>query len=192
MISQRLIDQIHASSDRLTNDLVEALHADPKCEAYSEISGDRLAELKDDLYKNLGRWLRSHSKSAIEVRYLRLGRERNLEGIPLSQLIYALNLTKSMLLNFIRRCATGVSEDLNLEYELAGSISEFFDQAIYFASIGYEDACKAGLASPLKDTQVQDADPARPKIRPRTPVSTEEEEYDLPISRGGQVGEASG
>ena len=45
MISQRLIDQIHASSDRLTNDLVEALHADPKCEAYSEISGDRLAEL---------------------------------------------------------------------------------------------------------------------------------------------------
>ena len=97
-----------------------------------------------------------------------------------------------MLLNFIRRSATGVSEDLNLEYELAGSISEFFDQAIYFASIGYEDACKAGLASPPQETQVREAGPARPKIRPRAPVSTEEEEYDPPISRGGQVGEVSG
>ncbi len=97
-----------------------------------------------------------------------------------------------MLLNVIRRCAMGVSEDLNLEYELAGSISEFFDQAIYFASIGYEDACRAGLASPLKETLVQDAGPTPRKIRPRAQVSTEEEEYDPPISRGGQVGEASG
>ena len=97
-----------------------------------------------------------------------------------------------MLLNFIRRCTVGVSEDLNLEYELAGSISDFFDQAIYFASIGYEDACRAGLASPQKETQGRDAGPARRKIRPRAQVSTEEEEYDPPISRGGQVGEASG
>ncbi len=192
MISQALIDQIHACSDRLTNDLVEVLHGDPKCEAYNKISAGRLTGLKGDLYKNLGRWLRSHSKSAIEVRYVRLGRERYLEGIPLSQLIYALNLTKSMLLNFIRRCTVGVSEDLNLEYELAGSISDFFDQAIYFASIGYEDACRAGLASPQKETQGRDAGPARRKIRPRAQVSTEEEEYDPPISRGGQVGEASG
>jgi hypothetical protein len=188
MISEKLIHQVHECADRLTNDLIQAVQADPRCEAYKGIPRSRLIELKDELYRNLGRWLTSHSRSAIEVRYVKLGRERYLEGIPLSEFIYALHLTKSMLLSFIRRCLPGQAEDVSLEYELALAISEFFDEAIYCATIGYEDAAYAGLSAPPK-VEVA-AVPRAAKRAPEQAYTGAEE--DLAVSRGGQIGEASG
>ena len=188
MISHRLIEQIQEAASRLTNDLIERLQTDPCCPAYRTIPRGRLIALKDDLYLNLGRWISSRSKSAVRTRYTRLGRERFLEGIPLSELIFALSVTKSMLVDFIRHCVPGRPEELNLEYDLVVSIGEFFDEAIFFAATGYEDAYRAQLNAPPLEESVVTA-PAEK----RQPVRTDEvldEEWS--VSRGGQIGEASG
>jgi hypothetical protein len=187
MISQRLIEQIHESANRLTNDLIERLHTDPRSTAYRTIPRDRLIALKDDLYLHLGRWLSRRSKSAIKSRYVRLGRERYLEGIPLNELIFALSLTKSMVVDFIRH-APGRAEELNLEYDLVISIGEFFDEAIYFASVGYEDANQAQLtAVPVLVEATNGSTEKKAPIRTHHPV-----DESWAISRGGDIGEASG
>ena len=188
MTSQRLIEQIHESANGLTNDLIERLHTDPRSTAYRTIPRDRLIALKDDLYLHLGRWLCTRSKSALKARYVRLGRERYLEGIPLSELIFALSLTKSMVIDFIRHCVPGKPEELNLEYDLVVSIGEFFDEAIYLASVGYEDAHRAQLtASPVLVEVANGLVEKRQPIRTHHPV-----DEDWAISRGGDIGEASG
>jgi hypothetical protein len=189
MISQKLINQVQSCADKLTNDLVHALQSSPRCPSYRSIPPDRLIELKDDLYKNLGRWLGSRSKSAVETRYLKLGRERHLEGIPLCEVIAAQSITKAMLLNFIRRCMPGASEELNLEYELVCSISEFFDEVIYWLSVGYEDASQARLMAP-PDIERRAPKPSR-HLEP-VAVGAEEMTEELSVSRGGDIGEASG
>ena len=189
MISERLINQIEDCADLLTNDLVKILKTDPRCPAYRGLASERLIELKDDLYRNMKRWLSERSRSAVESRYVRLGRERYLEGIPLSQVIFALNLTKSMLLNFIRRCMTGRPEELALEYELALSISDFFDQALHSVAVGYEDAYQAHLA-PHPKAEPAPPTPKRPAVKRATAESGDD--VDLPVSRAGQIGEASG
>lgn len=188
MISQRLIEQIHESANRLTNDLIERLQTDPRSIAYRTIPRDRLIALKDDLYLHLGGWLSTRSKSAIKSRYVRLGRERYLEGIPLSELIFALSMTKSMVVDFIRHCAPGRAEELNLEYDLVVSIGEFFDEAIYFASLGYEDANQAQLkALPVL---VEATNGSSEKKVPSRTVGPVDESWA--VSRGGDIGEASG
>ena len=188
MISHRLIEQIHESANRLTNDLIERLQTDPCSPAYRTIPRERLIALKDDLYLNLGRWIGCRSKSAVRTRYMRLGRERFLEGIPLSELIFALSVTKSMLVDFIRHCVPGRPEELNLEYDLVISIGEFFDEATYCAASGYEDAYRAKLNAPPLDESVV---PLAAEKRP--PLATHEIAEDFwAVSRGGQVGEASG
>ena len=188
MISHRLIEQIHESANQLTNDVVERLQTDPCCPAYRKIPRERLIALKDDLYQNLGRWLSRRSKSAVRARYTRLGRERYLERIPLSELIFALSVTKSMVVDFIRRCVPGRPEELNLEYDLVISIGEFFDEAIFFAATGYEDSYRAQLNAPPQEENVV----ALPAEK-RQPLRTHEEvEEDWSVSRGGQIGEAPG
>ena len=188
MISQRLIEQIHESANRLTNDLIERLQTDSRSTAYRTIPRERLIALKDDLYQNLGSWLSTRSKSAVKARYVRLGRERYLEGIPLSELIFGLSVTKSMLVDFIRHCMPGRAEELNLEYDLVISIGEFFDEAIYFAAVGYDDAHRAQLgAAPSSSEGADDAVEKKQPVRTSQPV-----DEDWAVSRSGQIGEASG
>ena len=135
-------------------------------------------------------WLSERSRSAVESRYLRLGRERYLDSIPLCQVVFALNLTKSSLLEFMRRAMTGKGEELALEYELALSISEFFDQALYSVAVGYEDAVRAQLIP-----HAMAADPIAPKperMRAKRAAAETGDETELPVSRSGQIGESSG
>ena len=191
MISQKLLRFVQENANRLTTDLVQALQEHPRTYGYRSISPDRLIELKSDLYVNLGSWLSARSKFALESRYRKLGRERYLDGIPLSHVIHALNLTKTMLLHYIRRALPGDSGEFPLEHELVLAISEFFDEAIYFASMGYEDACRASLASPEQAEIAKRLAAGIPRLSSVLEVE-EHGEIDLPISRAGDIGEASG
>lgn len=188
MISQRLIEQIHESANRLTNDLIERLQSDPRSTSYRTLPRERLSALKDDLYEHLGSWLSTRSKSALKARYVRLGRERYLEGIPLSELIFALSLTKATLVDFIRHHMPGRADELHLEYDLVISIGEFFDEALYFASVGYDDAHRAHLAAaPGPDEGTDEAVEKKQPGRTHQPI-----DEDWAVSRSGQIGEASG
>jgi len=192
MTSQRLIQHIQDNSGKLTADLVVALHHDPRTSAYRSIPAGRLMELKGELYEQLGRWLSSRTKAAVESRYRKVGRERYLAEIPLSQLICALNLTKAMLFAFIARATPGDPPELPLQHELVLSISEFFDEATYYASVGYEDASRASLAAAHETTALlPHSNLKRAKRRPPALVQ-EVGEIDLAVSRGGDIGEAPG
>ena len=191
MISQKLLCFVQENANRLTTDLVQALQEHPRTYGYRSISPDRLIELKSDLYVNLGSWLSARSKFALELRYRKLGRQRYLDGIPLSHVIHALNLTKTMLLHYIRRALPADPSELALEHELVLAISEFFDEATYFASMGYEDACRASLASPEQAEIARKLSAGIPRPA-RSLQLADHTEIDLAISRGGDIGEASG
>ena len=191
MISQKLLRFVQGNANRLTTDLVQALQEHPRTYGYRSISPDRLIELKSELYVNLGSWLSARSKFALESRYRKLGRQRYLDGIPLSHVIHALNLTKTMLLHYIRRALPGDSSELPLEHELVLAISEFFDEATYFASMGYEDACRASLASPEQAEIAKRLSAGIPRLSSALQLE-DQGEIDLPISRAGDIGEASG
>lgn len=189
MISHKLLRHIEDHAGRLTTDLVQALQENPRTYAYRSIPPERLIELKGELYEHLGRWLSGRTRFALESRYRKLGRERYLSGIPLSQVICALNLTKSVLLNFIRRSTPGEPGEFHLAHELEISISKFFDEAIYFASVGYEDAYQASLAAP--QAEIAKTAPVRGRRQAGADVESAVD-LDLPISRAGDIGEASG
>jgi len=191
MISQKMIREVQTCADRLTNDLIAVLHTNPRCSSYRNLPTDQLIELKDDLYKNLGRWLSSRSKAAVEARYLKLGRERHLSRVPLSEVIFAQSVTKSMLLDFIRRSIPGDSQDAGPEHELVVAISEFFDEVVYWVAMGYEDAGRAQEANPAEEAGTSPWVPDS-KSEPMTNGALEAVVAELPVSRGGDVGETSG
>jgi hypothetical protein len=141
MLSDRLVRMIEHHAEELTRALVENLHSNPRTVAYHRLSREAIHDRIHNVYKNLGLWLNSKAEEDIEASYTELGRDREAEGIPLSEVVYALILTKYHLRDYIR--AAGLVDsavELYQEQELQRRLGHFFDKAIYYTVRAYERA----------------------------------------------------
>src|SRR5215468_10493890 len=131
---------IETHAEQLTEKLLQAIRTNPRTTFLHELSEAELRRRVFDLYHNLGRWLGERNEKEIEATYADLGRRRFREGVPLSELVYALNLVKQHLWEYIQ--ANDLPEtptDLYGEEQLVVRAGRFFDTAIYYTVRGFED-----------------------------------------------------
>lgn len=139
MLSARLVRMIEDHAEQLTLGVVNDLQSNPRTSAYHKLSRDELHHRVYEVYRNLGRWLGEKTDGPIEASYGELGKKRWAEGIPLSEVIYALILTKVRLRDYIRSAGLVDSTvELYQEQELHRLVGHFFDKALYYAVKGYE------------------------------------------------------
>jgi len=139
MISAKLVKMIEEHAEQLTQEFLKDVQTNPKTSSYHHFSTEELHNRTYDVYKNLSAWLMEKTEKDVEQKYLTLGRKRNKENIPLSQVVYALSLTKSHLIEYVKRHGLA---DTTLEFyqelELFHLVSQFYDRAIYYTICGYE------------------------------------------------------
>jgi hypothetical protein len=141
MLSARLVQMIEDHADPLARQVLQELRDDRRTSAYHALSEQDLFARVYDVYHNLGRWVGAEDDAAIEKSYGDLGRRRRLEGVPVSQVVLALILTKDRLLHFIRSSGfAGSAVELYQEEELTHLVDRFFDKAIYHTIRGHEAA----------------------------------------------------
>jgi len=148
MLSDRLVRLIEHHADELTRALVEDLHTNPRTVSYHRFSREAIQQRTYNVYKDLGLWLNSKAEEEIEARYTGLGKQREAEGIPLSEVVYALTLTKYHLRDYIRVAglvdsAIGLYQAL----EFQRLLGQFFDKAIYYTVRAYERAANFEAAA---------------------------------------------
>jgi hypothetical protein len=139
MISMKLVTMIEDHAEQLTAGLVTQLQRHPRTERYHKLPAAELHDRAYAVYRNLSKWIERESEREIEASYGDLGQRRLQEGIPLSQVIFALMLTKDHLLSYIK--LSGLSDsalDLYQELDLVRVVTQFFDRAIYYTVQGYE------------------------------------------------------
>ena len=140
MLSTRLVRLIETHADELTRGLVSHLKTHPRTPS---LHGYAEADLRGahSLYLNLGEWLSGKNETEARKKYEELGRRRHAEGLPLSEILYALAVTKNHLLEFATTSSEGMSAiEGHGERELILMVSRFFDNAMYFTATGYEQA----------------------------------------------------
>jgi hypothetical protein len=143
MFSTKLVAMIEDHAEQLTTGLIGELQRHPRTSGYHHFSVSELHDRAYDVYRNLGKWVTRGSESEIEASYAELGRRRCREGIPLSQVIFALVLSKDHLLNYVRTSGlTDSALDLYQEMELSRVVAQFFDRALYHTVQGYEAAIR--------------------------------------------------
>ncbi len=151
MLSARLVRLIEEHAEQLTEAVVSDLRSNLRTAAYHGISRDELHHRAFQVYRNLGHWLGHKTDENIESSYSELGSKRFAEGVPLSEVIYALVLTKYHLRDYIRTAGLVDSAvELYQEQELHRRVGNFFDKAIYYTAKGYEGAASkhpAGAAA---------------------------------------------
>ena len=149
MISAHLVELIQNHAPQLTADTVADLLADAHTPSFRHASRLDLEGRIFRIYHHLGDWIAAGHGLA-ETEFVEWGRRRFGEGIPLSEIVYAVLVIKQHLSRYIRdhglieAALPRVEQDyvlpmhLHSLQELNAMVSAFFDQALYHLARGYE------------------------------------------------------
>ena len=150
MLGAHLLQFIEAHAGALTNEVIRDLRANERTPTFSRLNAMELESRVAALYWNLGRWIGNADERVIREEYEAMGRSRYREGVRVSELVYALLLTKQHLRRSIRDhglvdfAGDRVVPDELLPLELHSiqelnyQVGEFFDRALYYLARGYE------------------------------------------------------
>jgi len=144
MLAYRLVRLIETHSDALAAGLLEKVQNSELTRAYRHVAPEELKQRVYEIYRHLGDWLLGKSAFDIEQRYEEIGTRRVHQGVPISELIWVIILTKENLWEFLKK--ENVMErpvEVFGELEMMQLLDQFFDRAIYYASVGYERALSA-------------------------------------------------
>jgi hypothetical protein len=140
MFSYRLVRLIETHADTLAAGLEKKVLSSACVSCYRTIPAHELRERVYEIYRHLGDWLLGKNEVDIEQRYQEIGARRVLQKVPLPEVIQAIVLTKENLWDFLNSEALvdRVVEIMG-ELELLRMLEKFFDRAIYFAAVGYQE-----------------------------------------------------
>lgn len=144
MLATRLVRLIEAHSEALARGLTEQIRSSERTVEFRKIPARDLRLAATEVYRNLGEWLLSKTDTDIARRFKAVAAQRVEQGVPLHQFVWALMLTRDHLWHFLRQEAFADNiVELHAELELHQLLSQFFDRAIYYAMIGYEEVGQA-------------------------------------------------
>jgi hypothetical protein len=150
MMLYRLVRLIETHSQALAACLLDRVQKSELTRNYQNVPPGELEERVYEIYRHLGEWLMGKDELHLEQRYLQIGARRACQRVPLSEVIWVIVLTKENLWDFIKK--ESVLErpvEVFGELEMLQLLEQFFDRAIYYASVGYELAVADQV---LKDT----------------------------------------
>lgn len=149
LIAYHLVRLIERHADELATSLSQQVEKSPRTTEFCRrVPAQDLKLRVYEIYRDLGELLLKRTEGDIERRYREIGIRRAAQGVPFSQLAYAIILTKENLWSFLLKNA-GVDRTIEVygELELLQQLDYFFDRAITYAAAGYESAQRTRLAS---------------------------------------------
>jgi len=141
VLGSRMVRLIESQSEPLARGVVELVEKSERCQDFLvKVPPQELQQRVQEIYQHLGEWLTRKTERDVELRYTTIGERRAEQGVSLSQLMFAIVATKEHLWGYVARevLANPRPVELFQEVELAELVEQFFDRAIYYAAIGYE------------------------------------------------------
>ncbi|MGA9966571.1 MAG: hypothetical protein WBQ10_15345 [Terriglobales bacterium] len=142
MFTFKLIQLIETRAERLSDALMKRLKNSNRCnQLLQRVPPHEVRKRSHEIYYNLNDWLRNKTESEIEERYVGLGIRRAKQGVPFTDFVWAVRLTKECLWELME--AEGLfAEPIDLfgGIDLLHSLDRFFDRILYFAAVGYQSA----------------------------------------------------
>jgi len=141
LLAYRLVRLIETHSDGLARSLHDRYRNDKKCSGYMNVPDAELTAKVYEVYRHLGEWLLGKTEADVEARYLAIGAERAEQGVPASQVVWMICLVRENLWDYLQKHAElDKPAEIFGEVELLEMLDQFFNRAIYYATLGHERA----------------------------------------------------
>lgn len=150
MLGARLLQLIQAHAGPLTRDVVKDLLTNERTPTFRRLDPADIETRVGALFYNLVKWIGDANENAVRAEYEEMGRARFRDGVRISELVYALLISKHHLRSAIREhgledfAGDRVASQELLPVELYSiqeinyRVGEFFDRALYHLARGYE------------------------------------------------------
>ncbi|MGZ4787349.1 MAG: hypothetical protein ACXVZV_02305 [Terriglobales bacterium] len=140
LLAYRLVRLIETHADQLADSTLKRLKEDEKTREFCKRVPCRdFRGAVCEIYTHLGEWVLGKSEEDIARRYTEIGRRRAAQGVLLSELNWAIVLTRENLWEFLKTEDTlERPTEVFGELKLLQMLEQFFDRAIYYAAVGYE------------------------------------------------------
>lgn len=150
MVAERLVELIEIQAVRLAADVAQDLMTNTRTTGFRSVNREELEERLFNLLHHLGDWISDRRSEKVRLEFADWGRRRFNQGIPISQIVFAIIVLKQHLRRYVRE--HGLVEasfprvdgdyvlpmHLHSLQELNTQIGLFFDEALYHLALGYE------------------------------------------------------
>jgi len=141
MLYEKFTRLIEEHAEFLTKRWLSEVKKNSATKSYQNLPEKILTERVYTVYKNLSDYVLSDDPGYEKCarHYYNLGQERAKEKIPLSEVVYALILSRVVLWNYVGE--NGFIDnalELHKALNFYQKVNAFFDKALYFLVLGYE------------------------------------------------------
>ena len=149
MRAPKLVQLMKANSSALSEALVQKIRACGQCvDLLFKVPETEHKEYALEIFQDLTQWLGHETDSILERRYVALGIRRVEQGVPLSQVFWAVTIAREFLWDYTQQqCLHEEPVEFWGGVLLLRSLNSFFDRALYYLLIGYEKVGKDEAAA---------------------------------------------
>ena len=143
MVTYRLVDLIEKHSEALAAKLLDNVRRSEFTQSFvsGSVPAEELKERVCEIYRHMGEWVLEKTDAELERRYRAIGARRYHQKVPLPELVWAIILAKQTLWEFLSwESVPERPAEVIGELGLLQMMGSFFDRAIHYAVLGYEDA----------------------------------------------------
>ena len=154
MIAAKLVELVESHAGRFTSDVVRDLVTNERTRGFRAVDPEELEERIFQIVHHLGNWIGDPKSEMVHTEFADWGRRRFEQGIPLSEIMYAVLILKQHMRRYfldhglVDAAFPRVDSDYVLPMHLYGlqdlnaRVSRFFDEALYYLACGYEAEAK--------------------------------------------------
>lgn len=142
MRAPKLVEHMKTKADRMSEAVIQKIKVSPRCkEMLAKVPAGEQKRYASNIYTDLTAWLANESDSTIEERYIALGMRRAQQGVPFSEVFWAVCIASEYLWEYMQQeCLIEEPVEFWGGVQLLRSLNQFFDSALYFALLGYQKA----------------------------------------------------
>lgn len=154
MIAAKLVELIEIHANQLSRDVARDLATNPRTPGFRPVSHQELQDRVFQIFHHLGNWIGDPKSASVEAEFAEWGRRRFEQGIPISEVVYAIIVLKQHLRRYIsdNGLVDAAFPRIDSDYvlpmhlhslqELNTRVGQFFDEALYHLARGYEKASR--------------------------------------------------
>jgi hypothetical protein len=149
MRALKLVQHMKANGDRMSEALIQQIRSSDRCsDLLRKVPAEEQKLSALEIYRDLTDWLGVEADSPFKSRYVDLGIQRALQGVPLDQVFWAVCIAREYLWEYIQQeCLLDEPVEFWGGVMLLRSLDRFFDRTLYFTVVGYQKAVKHELAA---------------------------------------------
>ena len=149
MRALKLIEHMKGNAERMSEEVIQKIRNSERCsQLVLAVPAEQQKRSTLEIYRDLTAWLGTESDKTIEQRYGSLGMLRAQQGVPFSNLYWAICIAHEHLWGYMQQeCLLDEPVEFWGGVILLRSLTQFFDRALYFALLGYEKVAGGDLTA---------------------------------------------